>query len=71
MKLRTCFTEANAQRLCVDYDLDIRPSYISDIILARDTLSCHDNHLCQLVFKLNYAIQSYGLDTNRFTKAYA
>ena len=43
--------------------IDIWPS---DKVLASDTLSCHDNHLCHIIFKSHHAIQSYGLDTKRF-----
>ena len=42
-RTRTGFTEAYAQRLRVDCDLDLSRS---DMVLARDTLSCHDEQMC-------------------------
>ena len=33
------------------------------MVLALDTLSCHDNHLCQIIFKSHHAGESYELDT--------
>ena len=35
------------------------------------TLSCHDYHLCQIIFKSHHAIQNYGPDTKGFNRAYA
>ena len=46
------FTEVYAQSLSADYDLDLRPR---DMALVCDTLSCHDDHLCQIIFKSHYA----------------
>ena len=51
------------QSLCTSCDLDLWPS---DIVLAHDTSSCHDYHLCHIIFKSHHAIQSYMLDINRF-----
>ena len=56
----TGFTEVYAQSLSADCDLDILPS---DMVLVRDTSSCHDNHLCQNIFKSNHVRLSYGPDT--------
>ena len=36
------------------------------MFFAHDTLSCHDNYFCQIIFKSRYAQQSYGSDTNGF-----
>ena len=49
---RTGFTEVYAQSLRAYCDLDICPS---DMILVRDTSSCHDNNLCQIIFKSHHA----------------
>ena len=40
---RTGSTEVYAQSLSSDCDLDHRPS---DMVVIRDTLSCHDDYLC-------------------------
>ena len=57
------FTEAYAQSLSPDFDLDNWPS---DMALARDnTPSCH-KYLCQIIFVFHHAIQSNDSDTNRF-----
>ena len=42
---RTGFIEVYAQGLSEDCDLNLYPS---DMVLVHDTLSCHDDHLCQL-----------------------
>ena len=49
---RTGSTEVYAQSLSADCDLNLWPS---DMVLVRDTLSCHDDHLCQIIFKSHYA----------------
>ena len=49
---RTGTTEVYAQSLSVDCDLDL---WSSDMVLNRDTLSCHVDHLCQIIFKSHYA----------------
>ena len=54
---------AYAKSLSGNCDLEFRPS---DMVLVRDISSCDDDHLCQIIFKSQYAYQSYGLDTNRF-----
>ena len=59
----TGFIEVYEQNISVDCDLDL---WRSDMVLVRDTLSCHDDHLSQIIFKSHYAWQSYGSDTNRF-----
>ena len=51
-RTRTGSTEVYAQSLSADYDLDLWPS---DMIFVRNTLSCHDDHLCQIIFKYHYA----------------
>ena len=61
-RTRTGSLEVYAQSLSADCDLNLWPS---DMVLVRDTLSCHDDHLCQIIFKSHYALQSYGSDTNR------
>ena len=43
---RTGFIEVYAQSLSADSDLDLGPS---DMILVRDTLSCRDYNLCQII----------------------
>ena len=47
-RTRTSFTEVYAQSLSVDCDLDLLPS---DMVFVRDTSSCHDDYLCQIIFK--------------------
>ena len=42
-RTRTGFTEVYAQSFSADCDLDLFPS---DMVLVRDTLSYHDDHLC-------------------------
>ena len=43
---RTGFTEVYAQSLSADWDLDLQPS---DMVFVHDTLSCHDDHLSQII----------------------
>ena len=62
VRTRTGFIEDYAQSLSVDCDLDLCPS---DMVLVRDTLSCHDNYLSNY-FLIPSCIKSYGSDTNRF-----
>ena len=64
----TSFTEACAQSLSADFDLDLWPT---NMVLVHDISSCHDDHLCQIIFKSHHAWQSYGPNTNSFTEAYA
>ena len=45
-RTRTGFTEVYAQSLSTDCDLDLSPS---DMVLVRDTSSCHDDQLCQII----------------------
>ena len=47
-RTQTGFTEVYAQSLSVDCDLDLSPS---DMILVRDTLSYHKDHLSQIILK--------------------
>ena len=56
------------QSFSADCDFDLWPR---EMALACDTLSCHDNHLCQIIFKSHHAIQSSGPDKTGFTEAYA
>ena len=49
---RTGFTEVYAQSLSADCDLDLSRS---EMDLIRNTLSCHDNYLCQIIFESHYA----------------
>ena len=58
---RTGFMAAYAQNLSVQCDLDLQAG---DMILAGDTLSCHDNYLCQIILKSQHVGHSYGPDTN-------
>ena len=60
---RTFSTEVYAQSLSADCDLDLLPI---DMFFVRDTLSCRDNDLCQIIFESHHASQNYGSDTNRF-----
>ena len=57
------FIEVYAQSLSADCDLDLLPS---DIILVRDTSSCHDDHCAKLFSNPTIHNKSYGWDTNRF-----
>ena len=57
-RTRTGLSEVYAQSLSADCDLDRSPS---DMILVRDTLSCH--HLCQIIFESHLVRLNYGLDT--------
>ena len=45
---RTGFTEVYAQSLSADCDLYLSPS---NMVSVPDTLSCHDDHLCRIIFK--------------------
>ena len=40
------------QNLSADCHLDLGPS---DMVLIRDTSSCHDDHLCQITLKSHFA----------------
>ena len=63
----TGITEGYAQSLSANCDFDIWPT---TMILIHDTSSCHNDYLCQIIFKSHHAWQSYGLDTNSSTEAY-
>ena len=65
---RTGFTQIYAQSLNADYDIDLWPN---NMVLVRDTLFCHDDHLYQLIFKSHLAWPSYGSDITSFTEACA
>ena len=47
-RTQTGFTEVYAYSLSADCDRDLWPS---KMIFVRHTLSCHDNYLCQIIFK--------------------
>ena len=51
-RTQTGFTEVYAQSLSADCDLDI---WLNDIAFVCDTFYCHDDHLCQIIFKSHYA----------------
>ena len=51
-RTRTGTTEDYVESLSVDCDLDLCPSVM---ILVRDTMSCHDDYLCQIIFKSPHA----------------
>ena len=53
---RTGFTEAYAVSLSVNYVLDLEPI---NMVLARYTLFCHDDLVCQIIFKSHDAGRSY------------
>ena len=65
---RTGFTEVYAQSLSADCDLDLWPS---DTVLVCDTSSCHDNHLCQIIFKSHLHNKVMGRTRKCFTEVYA
>ena len=48
----TGFTEVYAQSLIADCNLHLWPR---DMDFIRDTLSCHDDNLCQIIFKSHIA----------------
>ena len=48
-----------AQSLNADCALDL---WSSDMVLIHDILSCHDDHLCQIIFKSHHVRLSYGPD---------
>ena len=56
----TGFTEVYAQSLSADCDLDLWPS---DMVLVLNISSCHDDHLCQIIFKSHHVLLSNGPDT--------
>ena len=58
-RTQTGFTEVYAQSLSADCDLDLWPSHM---VLVCDTSSCHDDHLCQIIFKCHLVQLSYGPD---------
>ena len=59
-RTRTGFTKVYTKSLSADCDLDLLPS---GMVLVRDTSSCHDDHLCQIIFKSHHVRLSYGPDT--------
>ena len=67
-RARTGTTEVYAQSLSADCDLDFRPS---DMVLVRNTSSCHDDHLCQIIFKPTMPNKVMGRTQTGFTEVYA
>ena len=61
---QTGFTEVYAQSLSADCDLDLRPN---DMVLVRDTSSCHDDHLCQTIFKSHHVWPGHYSGTHIYT----
>ena len=53
------FIEVYAQSVSADCDFDFCSS---DMVLARDTSSYHDYHLCPIIFKSHHVRLSYGPD---------
>ena len=51
-RTETGVIEVYAQGLSADCNLDLWPS---DMVLVHDTSSCHDDHLCQIIFRAHYA----------------
>ena len=51
-RTQTSFTEVSAQSLSADCDRDLCPS---NMVFVRDTLSCHYDHLCQIIFRSHHA----------------
>ena len=56
---QTGTTEVYAQSLCAGCDLDL---WSSDMVLVQDISSCHDDYLCQIIFKSHHIQLSYGPD---------
>ena len=56
---RAGFTEVYVQSLSVESDLHLWPS---DIVCVCHRSSCHDDHLCQIIFKSDHVQLSYGPD---------
>ena len=67
-RTRTGSTEVYAQSLSVDCDLDLCPS---DMVLVRDTSSCHDDHSCQIIIKSTMHNRVMGRTRTGFTEVYA
>ena len=59
-RTRTGFTEVYAQSLSADCDFELWPN---DMVLVRDTSSCHNDHLCQIIFKSYHVQLMYGPNT--------
>ena len=49
-------------------DLDL---CTSDMVFVRDILSCHDDHLCQIIFKSPMYNKVMGRTRTGFTEVYA
>ena len=58
-RTRTGVTEVYAQSLIADCVLDLWPS---DMVIVHNTSTCHDDHLCQIIFKSHHVQLSYGPD---------
>ena len=50
--IQQVFIVAYEQSLTTDYDLDL---WASNMVFVCDTLSCHDNHLYQIIFESHHA----------------
>ena len=57
---QACVTIGHAQSSSVPMTLTS-----SDMVLACDTLSCHDDQLCHTIFEYHYVGPSYGSDTSK------
>ena len=64
-QIRTGFTEIYAQSLSADCDIHVN-LWPNNMVLVRDKLFCHDDHLYQIVFKSRHACPNYWPDINRF-----
>ena len=53
------------------HKLNDRDLQTSDMVIARDTLPCHDDYVCQIILKCHYAGQSYERSQAKVTIAYA
>ena len=51
---RTGFTKAFSQSLRASCDLDL---WCNDVVVVCDKLSCHDDYLCEIIFKSHHAWQ--------------
>ena len=67
-RTHTGFTEAHAQSLSADCESDLCPS---DMVLVRDTSSCHDDHLCHIIFNPTMYNNVMGRTRTGFTEVYA
>ena len=66
-RTQTGFVKACAQRRKAGCDLDLKPS---DMVLVCDTLSYHDNHLCQIILDPIMHNEVMGRTRTGFTEVY-